>query len=197
MRASSWQPVTAPTLQPVWVGDLKTHLRVDHDDEDDLIAAYALAAVDQVEGYLGRALLTQTWDVWFDAWPADGVLELPRPPLQSVTSVKYTPAGAAQTTLSSALYKVETGREPGRVTLGYGQTWPGETLDVGMPIVVRMVCGWTAPESLPAGITQALRWLVGHMYEHREGVSLANVPPAVLPMAIKWSLDPHRLRYGW
>jgi uncharacterized phiE125 gp8 family phage protein len=196
MRATSWQLVTPATIPVLWVNDLKLHLRVDHSDEDDLITAYAAAAVDQAETYLGRALLTQTWDAWFTRWPADGVLELPQPPLQSVTSVKYTPAGGTEMTLASSVYKVETGREPGRVTLGYGQAWPGDELDVGAPIVVRMVCGWTAAESVPQSIAQAVRWIVGHMYEHRESVSLANTPPFIMPMSVKWSLDPHRLRYG-
>lgn len=197
MRAISWRLVTPTDIALLSVDELKEHLRVDHSDEDMLIEGYGKAAMNQIEEFTSRALLTQTWDVWFADWPEDGALELPRPQLQSVTSVKYTPAGGVQQTLSPSVYRVESEREPGRVRPAFGQEWPGETLDTGLPLVVRMVCGWPDAESVPAGVVQALRWLVGHMYEHREGVSLANVPPAVMPMAVQWSLQPYRFWYGY
>lgn len=197
MKATAWQQVTGPTLEPLSVPELKEHLRVSVDDEDALISDYAGAAREWCEMYLNRALVTQTWDVHFSGWPCDGVLELPNPPLQSVTTIKYTPQGAAQLTLSSSVYTVVTATDPGMVHLAYNQEWPSVTLDAGLPVVVRMVCGYGSAAAVPAGAKQAMRWLVGHMFENREAVTMANVPPQLLPMSARWALDPLRFRYIW
>lgn len=200
MKAAAWQRVTEATTATgaaLSVPELTEHLRTDDASEEMLIETYARAAGGWIEEYTGRALLTQTWDVWFDCWPTDGKLELPCPPLQSVTHVKYTPAGGAQATLSPALYQVLTQVEPAQIVLAYGEAWPSGTLDAGLPVVVRMVCGWTTAEAIPEPIRQALRWLVGHMHENREAVSMANVPPQLTPMSVLWALGPYRLRYVW
>ncbi len=196
MRAAAWHPVTAPSMEPLTVDELKGHLRISANDEDALIEAYALAARSWCEEYLGRALITQTWQAWYGAWPRDGVLDLPRPPLQSVTWVRWTDEAGVQQTLSTAVYRVVTASEPGRIVLAPGAGWPSETLDAGLPIVVQFVCGYGAAEAVPAGAMQAMRWLVGHMMENREAVTMAALSPQQVPMTARWALDPHRFRYG-
>lgn len=197
MKAAAYKIATPPVLEPLTLDELKEHLRVSGTDEDVLIGDYLAAARGWAEEYTGRALLTQTWDVYFRAWPGLRGFELPMPPLQSVTHIKYTPEGAAQETLSASTYQVLTMTEPARVVLAYNQEWPIETLDAGLPIVVRIVCGWTTTASVPAGIRQGIRWLVGHMHEHREAVAMANVPPQQVPMTARWALDPYRIHYDW
>lgn len=196
MKAEAWQLVTGPASEPLGLAEAKRHLRVDGDDEDVLILEYASAARAWCEEYLGRALATQTWDAWFSAWPEARGFELPLPPLASVTSVKYTLEGQAQATLATSVYSAITAEEPGRVVLKYDQDWPDGTLDAGLPIVVRFVCGY-GPGAAPTPIKQALRWLVGHMHENREAVTVGSLAPQQVPMTARWSLDPYRVRYVW
>lgn len=62
--------VEGPQEAAVSLSDVKRHLRVDHDDEDALIAAYLDAAIAHLDGYsgtLGIALAPQTWRAVFDA----------------------------------------------------------------------------------------------------------------------------------
>lgn len=197
MRASGWNLVTAPAEEPLSVIEAKEHLRVSADDEDLLIADYIAAARGWAEEYTGRAFITQTWDVHFTRWPGPEGFEIPLPPLQSVTSIKYTPEGVAQATLANTVYSVLTGVEPGRIVLKYDQDWPADTLDVGLPIVVRVVCGYGASTAVPATVKQGLRWLVGHMMENREAVTMASLMPQQVPMTARWALDPVRFRYEW
>lgn len=197
MKASGWTLVTAPTEEPLSESEAKAHLRVSATDEDGLIGDYVAAARSWCEEYTGRRFVTQTWDAHFACWPTDGVFELPLPPLQSVTSIKYTNEGVAEATLSASVYEVITQVEPGRVILAANQSWPSGSLDVGLPVVVRFVCGYGLSVATPAGVRQAIRWLVGHMNENREAVSTLNVPPVVLPMGVRWALDPLRFRYIW
>lgn len=196
MKAQGWVLVTGPTSEPLTAQEVREHLRISASDEEMLIGDYIAWARAQAEEHTGRAFITQTWDVHFTGWPSDAKgFEIPLPPLQSVTSIKYTPEGGAQATLSASVYSVLAAVEPGRIILKHDQAWPSETLDAGLPVVVRVVCGWAAADAVPAGIKQGIRWLVGHAYENREAVTMANVPPQKLPMSATWALDVHRFRY--
>ncbi len=46
--------------------------------------------IDAGDGWLNRALITQTWDMYLDAFPCgNGEIRMPFYPLQSVTAVQY------------------------------------------------------------------------------------------------------------
>lgn len=60
--------VQGPQDSAVPLSEVKRHLRVDHDDEDVIIAAYleaAIAHLDGLSGTLGMALAPQTWRAVF------------------------------------------------------------------------------------------------------------------------------------
>lgn len=134
--------VTAPTGQAVSLDEVKVHLRVDHTNEDGYIQALVMAAAAQVENITRRAILTQTWDVFFDDWPGSGHFVLPFGNLQSVTQVKYTDEDGTEYTWDAGEYHVDTDSEPGRVVLEYDKSWPTATLHPSNPIQIRIVCGY-------------------------------------------------------
>jgi uncharacterized phiE125 gp8 family phage protein len=197
MKTAAWTQVTGPVSEPLSLEEMKEHLRVDAADEDALLSEYITAARGAAELYTGRAFVTQTWQAHFAGWPADGVLELPLPPLQSVAWVKYTTEAGVLTTLSASVYRVVTACEPGCILLAPNQSWPSVTLDAGLPVVVQFVCGYGAAAAVPAGLKQAMRWLAGHMTENREAVTMATSTPQQVPMSARWAMDPHRFRYNW
>lgn len=174
--------VTGPTVEPVTVAQQKEHSRVDISEEDDLISAYIAAARRHVENYTRRALVTQTWDLYLDAWPTSPVY-LPLPPLQSVTSWKYTDDSAATSTWASSNYLVSAGT-PGRITVVSDATFPTVSLQEADGVVIRFVCGYgDTPHSVPENMRQAVRLLAAHLYEMREptvtGTTVASVPLTV------------------
>ena len=160
--------VTPPASEPVTLAEAKLHVRQDLDTDDTLITGLITAAREEVERISWHALLTQTWELVLDRWPAGDAIELPRPPLQSVTSVKYTDSSGAETTWSAANYVVDTDSTPGRIVLAYSVTWPTVVLQPTGGIRVRYVAGWTSAANVPQAIKQALLLLVGHWYETRE-----------------------------
>lgn len=81
--------VTAATTYPLDVFTAKQHIRAIDDVEDDLVQAWIKAAVDEFEMETGRQIMPATWEYWLDAFPSERKIELPRPPLLSVTSVQY------------------------------------------------------------------------------------------------------------
>ncbi len=63
--------ITAPALEPVSLADAKAHLRLDSDDDDQLITAAIVAARVHVEALTRRLLIEQGWRVYLDQWPRE------------------------------------------------------------------------------------------------------------------------------
>ena len=126
----------------------------------------------QVETITRRALLTQTWDYYLDAWPAGNAIKIPFGNLQTVTHVKYRKSDwlttADDVTLTLATdYLVETnGEQCGRIVLPYGGTWPSATLYPSNPIVIRFISGWTTTALIPSDIRRAVKFAAEDAYYH-------------------------------
>lgn len=189
--------ITAPATEPVTASEAKSHLRVDTTADDTLIGTLITAARQHVENHLRRALITQTWELVMDAFPAGDVIRLPRPPLVSVTSIKYTDVAGSESTFSSAAYVVDTDSTKGRVVLKSGETWPSDTLAAANGVRVRYVAGYGEASAVPRPIRQAILLLIGTLYENRESVLVAQgVTVAQLPFGVEALLMPYRI-FGW
>ena len=88
------------------------------------------------------AYLPQTWDLWLDDWPCRDYISIPRPPMQSVASVKYYDTENVEHTMPATDYFVDVVSEPGRVSLGYSKLWPTETLRPANAVCVRFTAGF-------------------------------------------------------
>src|ERR1700712_2148290 len=88
--------LTAPAAEPWSVAEAKSFLRVEHDDDDTIIASLISAARNHVEALTRRALITQTWRVVLVQWPFDGRIKLRMGPLRSVIAARvYDSANVA------------------------------------------------------------------------------------------------------
>ncbi len=162
--------ITAPTVEPLDIPEVQTHLRVSGQTGE--IARMIKTARGMVERYLQRALITQTWDVYYEDWCG---IKIPYNPLQSVTTVKYRDLDGVEQTLSNTLYYV-TKHEPAEVERVYDTSWP--TLQYGrpQPIVVRAVVGYGADgTSVPEEIQHAMKLLITDLYENRGTVVMGTV----------------------
>jgi uncharacterized phiE125 gp8 family phage protein len=185
--------VTAPADEPVSLDDAKAHVREIEDAEDALIEGYLLAARQHVETYTRRALITQTWDYTVDGLGRQ--VELPKPPVQSVTSVQYLDSTGALQTLAVDQYRVVK-RDTGETAIvpAYGAIWPS-IYPVEAAVTVRFVCGYgTTPESVPQALRQAILLLTGHWFANREAVNVGNIV-SELPLAVDALMFPHRVFY--
>ena len=166
---------TAPAAEPVSSTEAKSQCRISISDDDTLITSLIKTARTDVELMTRRALITQTWDGYLDEFPGEDSLEIPLPPLQSITSIKYTTSDGVEHTFASASYYVDTISEPGRVVLNEGYSWPGDELRAANGVAIRFVCGYGASSSyVPEPVRQAMLLLIGHYYENREASSLGN-----------------------
>jgi len=176
--------VTAPAVEPVTLAEAKAHLRVDITDDDTLISSLITSARQYIERAIRRALVTQTWRASIDEFPASGEIVLPKPPLQSVTSIQYTDINDSTSTIASSTYTVDTDSEPGRIVLKYGQSWPSTSLANTNPVQVTFVAGYGAAADVPAHFKQAILLLAGHWYENREAIAVTGAIPKEMPLAV-------------
>lgn len=169
-------PVTAPATEPVSLGEAKAHLRVDISDDDALINNLIAAARRHIELTLcNRAFITQDWDYFLKEFPEGDTIEIPLPPLQSVTSLKYKDKDGVETILPTTEYIVDANATPGRVILAYGKSWPSFTPYPSNPVAIRFKAGYGAATAVPEEIKQAIKILVGHLYEYRELVVIGTI----------------------
>lgn len=172
--------------------DMKRFLRVDGAGDDDIIGSYIDTATEAVQQYLRQAILTQTFvfkaDGFTDAYGDDRLLalgpgvhtasrpyvlgggdtlDLPFPPLQSVTSVVTYDRGNNASTYSASRYRVDL--TSGRIYLNEGETWPSD-LRAQDAVEVTYIAGYGSG-NIPTPILEAIRMYVQSMYEGCAGMT--------------------------
>lgn len=189
--------VTQPASEVVTVAEMKSHLRIDSDDEDTIIGDYITAATDMVDaefGEIGQALITQTWSLVLPMFPGSGRFDLPVSPVQSITSVTYYDGDNAEQTLTASAYRLTALQDRARVDLVNGYSWPA-TYDRADAVTVTYVAGYgDASTDIPEGIRQAVRMLAAHFYENREAVTEAKLAEA--PLGVRHMLMKYRVPRG-
>ena len=150
--------ITPPSREPLSLALAKSHLKIDSTftDDDNLIQGLITAARVHCEGFQNRAYLEQTWDLWIDRFPTENYIDIPLPPLQSVTSVKYYDTDDTEATFSTDDYDVDTKGYVGRVVLKYGETWPSTVLRPSNGVVIRFVAGYETYSSTVTTLATAV-----------------------------------------
>lgn len=176
----SLSQTVAPIAEPVTLAEAKLWARVDITDDDTLITSLITAAREYVEEVTKRQVMTATYTMGIDMFPFGvgdlrffwnrfGTIDLPRAPLQSVSSVVYSAAdGSGNVTLASNLYQVDIARIPGRLAPIYTQVWPMPQVMTFNAVVITFVCGWVSAAKVPERLKAAIKMMVATMYRNRE-----------------------------
>lgn len=155
----------APAALPITVAEARAQVRLgDDDSQDELLAGLIATAVDHLDGYggiLGRCLAPQTWRLCLDGFPA-AAIDLPLPPLRSVTSIAYVDAAGETQALADSAYDVLDG-PLARICPAYGTSWPA-TRRQARAVTITFEAGWAAGE-LPPAIGHALKIIVEGLFE--------------------------------
>lgn len=178
-----------PPAALLWLPEVKTHLRVDHDDEDALIGGFMAAAegwLDGWQGVLGRCIRTQTWAI-----RVAGLTDtcLPFPDVQSA-EVTYLDAAGATQTVAGSNFRVRTINGEGWLTFSDGYAAPAVLAGRDDAVTITAVFG--KAEAPPALKTAALM-LVAHWYANREAVVTGTIATQV-PMMVDTLIAPFRVR---
>ena len=182
--------IEAPVETPVSLDEIKSHCRVDGDDENDYLAGLIDAAVSLLDGYtgtLGKCLMAQSWSQEFDRWKD---FPLCLGPVIALSSIQYFDGSGVAQSLDLQSVRLERRVANVFVCLRAGHVWPDADFSQG-PVTVTWQAGYENAAAVPATIKHAIKLMVGHWFESREAV-LVGVVASELPMAVDALLSPHR-----
>lgn len=162
--------ITAPTVEPVLITDqaTKEFLRLDGAESENSVAVLLKTAREEAESFQNRAYLTQTWELSFDTFPIMP-LDIPRPPLQSLVSVKLHLEDGAESTMDINVFIVDTDSEPGRIAFKSGKTWPSVKLREINAVKIQFKAGYTDASKVSELVKTAIRIHAAHRYENPDG----------------------------
>lgn len=168
----------APAVEPVTLVELKSHLRVSIDADDDTIADLGIAARKYYERAIRRQLVTAQYELRMNWWPPDVKFTLPFPPLVSVQSIYYTDTYGNQNLWDPSQYIVDTAREPGNVWLEWNVVWPN-IRGYQDSVVVDYTAGYGDNTAQSEEDKLAIKWLTALWYDNRE--ASLETPLSALP----------------
>lgn len=192
----SIQRTIAPTVEPVTLDQAKSHLRVESDDDDALIATYIQAAREYVEQQTNRAVLQQTWRLSLDCFPQRlrcpvppgvslgtscrirGGILLPKPALIAVTSITYLDYTGSRQTLDPSMYSADAGL-PAMLAPAYGTYWPAAAPQPGSVQVTYTAGYGSTATAVPATVQLAVLVLTTQFYDNRDVVIVPGSPTAL------------------
>ena len=173
--------IAGPASYPVALDDVKTRLRIDTSDWDDLLDQLIHEATAKVEALTGRALVAQTWDYSIDGFLAS--IMLPKAPVTAIASIKYDDQAGDEQTVATDVYSVDLVSDPQMIVLNDGKSWP-EVATTPNPVRVRFTSGYTVEPDLV--VSAILRTIASMMRDPENG----GVPGAA-------KADLEGLRTGW
>lgn len=171
--------VTPPTADVVSIEEVRAHLRVDHSDDDAMIATLIKAAISHFDGYsgvLGRALVTQTWRQDLAGfYRTDGKIRLSVGPVQDISSVKYYDGTNIQQTLADTVWGSFSDALGPYVALKPGESWPS-VYSRPDAVSVTYLAGYGDPEQVPEAIRLAI---IFHVKQSYDGIDLSGTIDAL------------------
>lgn len=183
--------ITAPASTPVSLAEAKTYCRVLDSNSDTLLTSLIAAAtsyLDGPNGYLGRAIITQTWELYLDDFSS--AIRIPFGPVASVSSVKYYDTANTLQTITSTNYAVDLVSRDQWIVPVSTYSWPAVATGINN-VIIQFVAGTaTAPDA----IKSAMLMLISQWFEMPEASS--EKPVTELPHAVTALLANFR-EYGF
>ncbi len=194
--------IAGPAVEPLSLDLTKAQRRMPRgaSSMDALFDLWIAAARQHFEEQTGRQIITATWEYWLTGFPAQGGIELPHPPLQSIVSITYDDSNGDEQTIDSDDYAVVAPAgdycSRGRVMLAGGSSWPTSTWTTGESdlrrngVRIRYKAGYgDSPTDVPALIQASLLFLVGHFHKYGEEVQDSTGTLERLPIGAKLMMD--------
>lgn len=186
-----YQLVTPPTSYPVTTEQTKTWLRESGTTYDDQIDGLIAAATEEAEKYTWRQLVSATYKVYFNNWPCDGIFEIWKTPVTSITHIKYQDSSDSQQTLDPSTYYTDLVSAPARIQV----ISPPPVYQYGLNrIEIQFVCGWANAALVPSIIKTAIMTRVATYYETPQEV-VTGTQVHQLPMWFEKMLSNYKVDY--
>jgi uncharacterized phiE125 gp8 family phage protein len=183
--------LTGPAVEPVTLAEAKAYLRVEHDDDDEVISALIAGARVHIEAQTRRALITQTWRLTRDVWPIDGRILILPAPLRELAAARVVMLNGSSQSISPSVFSADRAGAPAILAFGLGALPMSDRPVAGIELDIEVGYGDT-PADVPAPLRQAIRFLLAHWYENRGATTIGH-EVAVLPYTITALIAPYRV----
>jgi uncharacterized phiE125 gp8 family phage protein len=174
--------VTDATVQPVTLSEMKTFMKVDLTDEEDLITSLIVSARDSLEKFAGVGMTTKIYDYYIQS--LEDVISIPLPPLQSIDNFVYNDSSYSETEIDSSNYKVfayKNNLKSEIVKLNTG-TYPTSSATYN-PYRIRFSNGYgDTANDVPEGMKTAIKLTVSHWFENRESQAIPPEAKSIMRM---------------
>jgi uncharacterized phiE125 gp8 family phage protein len=189
-------PLTTSTVDVLDIDQVKQHLRVDTDDDDDLIEAYIGAATDYINGVRGIGVSLLTTQYTYTDFFFRNKFLIPIYPVQSIDLIEYRDIANNWNTVSPSIYYVDLARDPACISLNYNQFWPQVVLPPGASVRITLTAGFgDTPDAIPRDLRYAMLLMIGSYYENRAAIVGIDSrdSPAELPLGVEAILSKYRI----
>ena len=196
---SGIQVITEPTQEPLSLQEVKDYLRVEDNTDERTLRPLIETARRWCEEHINRSLLQTTYRQFIDSI-ADEVpltegltdgpdlnyyknyIVLSKSPIISVTHIKTYNDADESTTFASSKYYLDNAREPGRIVLRNGETFP-TALRLANAIEIEYVAGYSSISQIPEPLKVGMLQHIAFMYEQRgdmgDYLNARTFPPMV------------------
>jgi uncharacterized phiE125 gp8 family phage protein len=183
--------LSPPLVEPISLAEAKAYLRVEHNADDDVIAALITGARVHVEAQTRRALITQSWRLVRDAWPEDGRIAVTPAPLRELVAARVYKLDGSTQAIDVQAFVANKASAPAMLGFTLGALpAPGRHFG-GIELEVEVGYG-DAASDVPEALRQAIRVLVAHWYENRGLLGEADAT-GILPQSAAALLAPYRV----
>jgi uncharacterized phiE125 gp8 family phage protein len=156
--AHAIERITPPASEPVTLAEAKNYLRVEHANDDAMIALMITAAREAAEAYLGTSFITQRWKMTLEN-ELPCIVPLRFGLAQSIVSIVEKTEVGGSTTIDPAGYRLSIDKRAAHVL----------SSRIGFRFEITYDAGYGASAALMPGlIRQGVLQHVATMYEVRE-----------------------------
>lgn len=172
--------------EPVSLSELKQHLDVARDDQDELLEGMIIAAREWVENYTGLILTAR--EVTEVAPSFSELGRINSWPLSTTpgTTIRYVDGEGAEQTFTT--FAVRAWKRPATISADASAAWPS-----GGPVAVTLLAGYATPADVPYSLKAAIKLMAGDLYANRESGIVGTIYAST--NAIENLCHPYRLQY--
>ena len=158
------QVILPPALEPVSLTTLKSHLRLTHNSDDNILTHFITLAREWLEQKYGLALITQQWRFEYDLpFPSQGV-DLKKRPVQEVNAFNLIDTAGVERLIASSTYLTTHDYKGTKVVLREGIA--PKMNEEKFALTLTLGYG-DLEEAVPAALKQAIILIATAFYEGR------------------------------
>lgn len=156
----------------VTIDEGRAYLRIRHNRDDPIIQLGLEAAIEDHEAQTGRQLMTASFRMDLDGFPA--IIRLRKPPLIEITKLEYLDTtGTLKPLVEDTDFVVDKGSPDSvaRITSAHGKWWPTTRRQVNA-VQVTFSCGFgTDPQKIPARDRLRILAVMESMFTNSSGMT--------------------------